>query len=77
MILCSCTVITSTELKASVCEMTAEDLYEIITPGRLFHHLDRRMNCARCASLIDQEIIKERTRLQTAEKTDPSKESSE
>ncbi len=59
MILCSCTVLTRKELQESVTVILREDPQAVITPGRLFHRCGRRMNCARCATLIDQEIVKE------------------
>lgn len=59
MILCSCTVLTKAQLGAAVSEMLAADPQAVITPGKLFHACGRRMECARCASLVDAEIAKQ------------------
>lgn len=58
MILCSCTVLTRAQLNAIVTDMLKDDPYAVITPGKLFHACGRRMECARCASLVDAEIAK-------------------
>lgn len=59
MILCSCTVLTKAQLQAAVTDMLHQDPYAVITPGRLFHACGRRMECARCAGLVDTEIARE------------------
>ena len=58
MILCSCSVLTSDQIAAAVQAIVAEDPLAVITPGRLFHRCGKKLNCARCASLVDQEACR-------------------
>ena len=62
MILCSCTVIDSAALAQTVRDILHDDPYAVITPGRLFHRLGRRMKCARCVTLMDAKIAEELVR---------------
>ncbi|WP_287014259.1 (2Fe-2S)-binding protein [Actibacterium sp.] len=59
MIICSCTVMTRDQLSATVRALLAEDPQMIVTPGRAFHRLGLRMQCARCATLVNEKIAEE------------------
>ncbi|MEM6423100.1 MAG: hypothetical protein AAF698_10945 [Pseudomonadota bacterium] len=59
MILCSCAVLRERELKAVIAEMLASDPYVVVTPGRIYHALDRRLRCFGCLPLITATIQRE------------------
>ncbi|MDX8355458.1 hypothetical protein [Cognatiyoonia sp. IB215182] len=43
-----------------------EDPYRLVTPGRLFAMTGRKMQCGRCAKLVNEAITMEIQRLQQA-----------
>lgn len=59
MILCSCTRISSRELRAAVRAAAVEERWTVITPGRAFHAMGRRMQCGFCAALVSRIIADE------------------
>ncbi|MEL6336009.1 MAG: hypothetical protein AAFS07_09720 [Pseudomonadota bacterium] len=59
MILCSCAVLREREVRAAIAAMLARDPYVVVTPGRVYHALGRRMRCFACLPLIAQTIQRE------------------
>ena len=49
MIICSCAVITARDIELAVTEIMCADNAPIPTPGVVFRHLNKRMNCCSCA----------------------------
>ena len=49
MIICSCAVITARDIELAVTEIMCADNAPIPTPGVVFRHLNKRMNCCKCA----------------------------
>ena len=49
MIICSCAVITARDIELAVAEIMCADNAPIPTPGVVFRHLNKRMNCCSCA----------------------------
>ena len=49
MIICSCAVITARDIDLAVTEIMCADDAPIPTPGVVFRHLNKRMNCCSCA----------------------------
>jgi hypothetical protein len=52
MIICSCTVITVRHIEEALIEILNEPDAPIPTPGVIFRHLSRKMNCCGCAPLV-------------------------
>jgi len=50
-IICSCTVITDRDISRAVAEIMSSSPGLLPTPGIVFRHLNKRMNCCRCAPL--------------------------
>jgi hypothetical protein len=48
-IICSCAVITARDIDLAVTEIMCADDAPIPTPGVVFRHLNKRMNCCSCA----------------------------
>lgn len=67
MILCSCNVISCAEVSAALDGILAEEPEAMVTPGRIFHRMGRRMDCARCAGLMACRIAAEICRLRDGE----------
>lgn len=51
MIVCSCTVITDRDIEAALLEILSAPNAPIPTPGIVYRHLSKRMNCCSCAPL--------------------------
>lgn len=49
MIVCSCAVISSRDIEQAVAEIMAGPNALLPTPGTVFRHLNKRMNCCTCA----------------------------
>lgn len=52
MIVCSCTVITDAHIETALLEILNQPDAPIPTPGVVFRHLSKRMNCCGCAPLL-------------------------
>jgi hypothetical protein len=52
MIVCSCTVITDQHLENALIEILNQPEAPIPTPGVVFRHLSKKMNCCGCAPLV-------------------------
>ena len=52
MIVCSCTVITDTHIESALLEILSQPNAPIPTPGVVFRHLSKKMNCCGCAPLL-------------------------
>ena len=51
MIVCSCAVITDRDIENAVRDIMSAPQALLPTPGIVFRHLNKRMNCCRCAPL--------------------------
>jgi len=51
MIICSCTVISDRDIEAALVEILNQPNAPIPTPGVVYRHLQKRMNCCGCAPL--------------------------
>ncbi len=49
MILCSCAVITDHDIETALLEILSQPNAPIPTPGLVYRHLGKRMNCCGCA----------------------------
>jgi hypothetical protein len=56
MIICSCTVITDSDIEAALVEILNRPNAPIPTPGVVYRHLQKRMNCCGCAPLAVETI---------------------
>lgn len=56
MIVCSCTVITDRDIEAGLLDILSQPDAPIPTPGVVFRHLSKRMNCCGCAPLAVETI---------------------
>jgi bacterioferritin-associated ferredoxin len=56
MIVCSCTVITDHDIEAALLEILSQPNAPIPTPGVVYRHLQKRMNCCGCAPLAVETI---------------------
>ena len=56
MIICSCTVITDRDIEAALLEILNAPDAPIPTPGIVYRHLSKRMNCCGCAPLAVETI---------------------
>jgi hypothetical protein len=56
MIVCSCTVITDRDIEAALLEILNRPEAPIPTPGIVYRHLQKRMNCCGCAPLAVETI---------------------
>ena len=52
MIVCSCTVITDAHIELALLEILNQPNAPIPTPGVVFRHLSKTMNCCGCAPLV-------------------------
>ncbi len=64
MIVCSCAVITDRDIDRAVCEIMSAPRALLPTPGIVFRHLQKRMNCCRCAPLTVSIIYDSMDRLE-------------
>lgn len=56
MIVCSCTVISDRDIEAALVEILSAPDAPIPTPGVVYRHLSKRMNCCSCAPLAVETI---------------------
>ena len=56
MIVCSCTVITDRDVETALVEILNAPNAPIPTPGVVFRHLSKRMNCCSCAPVAVETI---------------------
>ena len=56
MIVCSCTVITDRDIEGALLEILSAPNAPIPTPGIVYRHLSKRMNCCGCAPLAVETI---------------------
>jgi len=56
MIVCSCTVISDRDIETALVEILSRPNAPIPTPGVIFRHLSKRMNCCGCAPLAVETI---------------------
>jgi bacterioferritin-associated ferredoxin len=56
MIVCSCTVITDRDIESALIEVLNRPNAPIPTPGIIFRHLSKRMNCCGCAPVAVETI---------------------
>jgi len=56
MIVCSCTVISDTDIENALVEILGAPNAPIPTPGVVYRHLSKRMNCCGCAPLAVETI---------------------
>jgi len=56
MIVCSCTVISDQDIEVALIEILNRPNAPIPTPGVVYRHLQKRMNCCGCAPLAVETI---------------------
>jgi hypothetical protein len=56
MIVCSCTVISDRDIEGALLEILSQPNAPIPTPGVVYRHLSKRMNCCGCAPLAVETI---------------------
>lgn len=56
MIVCSCTVISDRDIEGALLEILSAPDAPIPTPGIVYRHLSKRMNCCSCAPLAVETI---------------------
>jgi hypothetical protein len=56
MIVCSCTVITDRDIEGALIEILSAPNAPIPTPGIVYRHLSKRMNCCSCAPVAVETI---------------------
>jgi hypothetical protein len=56
MIVCSCTLISDRDIEEALVEILGQPDAPIPTPGVVFRHLQKRMNCCGCAPLAVETI---------------------
>lgn len=54
--ICSCTGTSDRDLKDAVGAIRTDDAFAVVTPGRVYSHLGRKMRCAVCVRLVAQLI---------------------
>jgi hypothetical protein len=62
-IICSCAVITERDIEGAVVEIMSAGLALLPTPGVVFRHLNKRMNCCTCAPIAVSAIYNAMDRL--------------
>jgi bacterioferritin-associated ferredoxin len=58
MIVCSCNIVTDRDIEAALLEILSRPAAPIPTPGVVFRHLSKRMNCCGCAPLAVETIYR-------------------
>lgn len=56
MIVCSCTMISDSDIESALVEILGQPNAPIPTPGVVYRHLQKRMNCCGCAPLAVETI---------------------
>lgn len=64
MIVCSCTVITDIDIELALIELLSQDNAPLPTPGVVFRHIGKKMNCCGCAPLTVATIYNTMERLE-------------
>jgi len=64
MIVCSCTVISDRDIESALIEILNQPDTPIPTPGVVYRHLSKRMNCCGCAPLAVETIYKKMDELE-------------
>jgi bacterioferritin-associated ferredoxin len=57
MIVCSCSLITDSEVAEAVTAIRTADPLAVIKPGRIYRRLGKRPSCAGCLSLVRELIV--------------------
>lgn len=63
MIICSCAVISERDIDCAVVEIMSSGTALIPTPGVVFRHLNKKMNCCTCAPIAVSAIYRAMDRL--------------
>ncbi len=63
MIVCSCAVISDRDIELAVVEIMSASVALLPTPGVVFRHLNKKMNCCTCAPLAVSTIYAAMDRL--------------
>jgi bacterioferritin-associated ferredoxin len=63
LIICSCAVITDRDIDVAVAEIMSTGPGILPTPGVVFRHLNKKMNCCRCAPIAVSAIYSAMDRL--------------
>lgn len=71
MIVCSCAVITDRDIDIAVSEIMSTGPGILPTPGVVFRHLDKKMNCCRCAPVTVSAIYAAMDRLELTTRVCP------
>ena len=71
MIVCSCTVITEAHIETALLEILNQPDAPIPTPGIVFRHLSKKMNCCGCAPLLVSTIYQIVQKLEREERICP------
>ncbi len=64
MIICSCAIVTDRDIDRAVAEIMGTTPAMLPTPGVVFRHLNKRMNCCTCAPLTVATIYQAMQRLE-------------
>jgi hypothetical protein len=65
MIVCSCTMISDRDIEGALVEILNQPDAPIPTPGVVYRHLQKRMNCCGCAPLAVETIYNKVQELET------------
>ena len=57
MIVCSCSVITDTDVAEAVSALRTADPFVVLTPGLIYRHLRKRPSCGSCLPLITKLMV--------------------
>lgn len=71
MIVCSCAVISDRDIEVAVSEIMATGPGLLPTPGVVFRHLNKKMNCCRCAPVTVAAIYTAMDRLERSTRVCP------
>ncbi len=71
MIICSCALVTDKDLEQAVLEIMSQPDAPLPTPGVVYRHLQKKMNCCGCAPLAAMTIYTKMEELERAGKICP------
>lgn len=71
MIVCSCAVISDRDIEVAVSEIMGTGPGLLPTPGVVFRHLNKKMNCCRCAPVTVAAIYAAMDRLERSTRVCP------
>jgi hypothetical protein len=71
LIICSCAVITDRDIEVAVSEIMSAGPGILPTPGVVFRHLNKKMNCCRCAPIAVSAIYSAMDRLEQSTRVCP------